>query len=117
MGWAGLDNGELLVRAEEDFDVFITVDRNLTFQQNLPKFDIAVVVLRARTNRLKDLIPLVPKTLDALNTPAAGQGCVHRRVVSKFTPSVKVPPVPTSMRHASRAAIDSFLGNFLRAEI
>jgi hypothetical protein len=73
MGWAGLDNGELLARAEKDFDVFITVDRNLSFQQNLPKFDLAVLVLRARTNRLKDLIPLVPKILDALNTPQRGK--------------------------------------------
>jgi hypothetical protein len=42
-GWAGLDNGQLLVKAEKEFDVFITVDRNLSFQQNLPKFDIAVL--------------------------------------------------------------------------
>jgi hypothetical protein len=73
LGWAGIDNGELLARAENDFDIFITVDRNLSFQQNLPKFDIAVLVLRARTNRLKDLIPLVPKILDALNTPQRGK--------------------------------------------
>jgi hypothetical protein len=66
MRWAGLDNGRLLAKAEKEFDVFITVDRNLTFQQNLPKFDIAVLVLRARTNRLADLIPLVPKIVDTL---------------------------------------------------
>ncbi len=71
--WAGLDNGELLARAEKEFDIFITVDRNLTFQQNLPKFDIAVLVLRTRTNRLKDLIPLVPKIIDALNNPQRGK--------------------------------------------
>ena len=73
IGWAGLDNGELLARAEKEFDVFITVDRNLTFQQNLPKFDIAVLVLRTRTNRLKDLIPLVSKIIDALNNPQRGK--------------------------------------------
>jgi len=73
MDWAGLDNGELLARAEKEFDVFITVDRNLTFQQNLPKFDIAVLVLRTRTNRLKDLIPLVSKIIDALNNPQRGK--------------------------------------------
>ena len=66
MGWGGLDNGRLLAKAEKEFDVFVTVDRNLTFQQNLPKFDIAVLVLRARTNRLADLIPLVPKIVDTL---------------------------------------------------
>ncbi len=47
MGWAGLDNGELLTRAEKDFQVFITVDRNLTFQQNLPTFNIAILILHA----------------------------------------------------------------------
>ena len=73
MDWAGLDNGELLARAEKEFDVFITVDRNLTFQQNLPKFDIAVLVLRTRINRLKDLISLVPKIIDALNNPQRGK--------------------------------------------
>ena len=43
MGWAGVKNGQLLGLAEAEFDVFITVDRNLSFQQNLPQFDIAVL--------------------------------------------------------------------------
>jgi hypothetical protein len=51
-GWAGLKNGELLKRAQEQFDVFVTVDRNLPFQRDLSVFSIAVVVLRAQTNRL-----------------------------------------------------------------
>lgn len=59
MGWAGLDNGELLAKAQKEFDVFITVDRNLAFQQTLPKFGLAVLVLHAHTNRLQDLVPLV----------------------------------------------------------
>jgi hypothetical protein len=63
MGWATIKNGELLALAEKEFDVFITVDRNLSFQQNLPKFDIAVLVLQAHTNRLADLKPLAPKVL------------------------------------------------------
>ncbi len=54
-GWAGIQNGELLKRAQEQFEVFVTVDRNLSFQQHLPKFTIAVVVLQAPTNRLRDL--------------------------------------------------------------
>lgn len=69
VGWAGIENGELLRRAQEQFDVFVTVDRNLSFQQHLPQFSIAVIVLQAPTNRLKDLRPLVPqlqrKILDA----------------------------------------------------
>lgn len=45
-GWAGIQNGELLRRAQEQFDVFVTVDRNLSFQQYLPQFNIAVIVSR-----------------------------------------------------------------------
>jgi len=66
MSWTGIANGRLLALAEKSFDVFITVDRNLAFQQNLPAFDIAVLVMRAPTNRLKDLKPLVPSVLAAL---------------------------------------------------
>ena len=73
MGWAGLDNGELLAKAEREFDVFITVDRNLTFQQNLPKFSIAVLILHAPTNRLEDLLPLVPNLHNALTDPQKGK--------------------------------------------
>jgi hypothetical protein len=51
MGWSTIKNGELLALAARDFDVFVTVDRNLSFQQDLPTFSIAVVVLRARSNR------------------------------------------------------------------
>lgn len=73
MGWAGLDNGALLARAEKEFEVFITVDRNLTFQQNLPQFGIAVLILSARTNRLQDLVPLVPRILGALTDLQPGR--------------------------------------------
>jgi hypothetical protein len=59
MGWSTIKNGELLALAVKEFDVFVTVDRNLSFQQNLPAFEIAVIVLRAASNRLADLRPLV----------------------------------------------------------
>jgi predicted nuclease of predicted toxin-antitoxin system len=65
-GWAGKKNGELLGLASGSFEAFVTVDRNLYFQQNLPKFGIAVFVLSARTNRLVDLKPLVPTLLSEL---------------------------------------------------
>ena len=71
-GWASLKNGELLGRAQAEFDVFITTDQNLSYQQNLPKFDIAVVVLAAKTSRLRDLLPLVPKLLEALASAEPG---------------------------------------------
>jgi hypothetical protein len=72
MGWSAISNGELLALAGREFDVFLTVDRNLAFQQNLPAFTVAVIVLQARTNRLADLLPLVPHLLAAL--PAAERG-------------------------------------------
>jgi predicted nuclease of predicted toxin-antitoxin system len=59
-GWAGLRNGELLRRAAADaFDIFLTADQNLTYQQNLVGSRLCVIVLVARTNTLEDLIPLV----------------------------------------------------------
>ncbi len=66
LGWATIKNGRLLSLAEGKFDVFITVDRNLSFQQHLPKFRIAVLVIQARSNRVDDLKPLVPAILSAL---------------------------------------------------
>lgn len=73
MGWATIRNGDLLAPAEKEFDVFVTVDRNLSFQQNLRRFKIAVLVLRARTNRLVDLLPLIPKILEAIPRSKAGE--------------------------------------------
>jgi hypothetical protein len=67
MGWGGLKNGQLIAFAETEFDVFITVDRNLSFQQNLSQFNIAVIVLQAKSNRLGDLKPLIPKILPILD--------------------------------------------------
>ncbi|MEO8008681.1 MAG: hypothetical protein ABI728_09215 [Betaproteobacteria bacterium] len=66
MGWTTLRNGELLALTSKHFDVFVTVDRNLSFQQNLPIVEIAVVVLRSRSNRLGDLQRLVPDLLASL---------------------------------------------------
>lgn len=66
-GWAGLANGRLLNAAlEAGFDAFITADQNLEYQQNLSGSALVVLVLRARTNRLDDLLRLVPKVLVAL---------------------------------------------------
>jgi hypothetical protein len=72
-GWAGLQNGELLRRAQEQFDVFVTVDRNLSFQQSLPQFAIAVIILQAPTNRLQDLRPLVTQLQRKLSDAPKGQ--------------------------------------------
>jgi len=75
MGWSTTKNGELLALAAKEFEVFVTVDRNLSFQQNLLAFAIAVIVLRARSNRLADLKPLVPELLACI--PSAKRGTVQ----------------------------------------
>jgi hypothetical protein len=80
MGWTTLKNGELLALASAQFDVFVTVDRNLSFQQDIVSFPIAVVVLQAKTNRLVDLKPLIPSLLSAIEaTP-----CGRTKFISQF---------------------------------
>jgi predicted nuclease of predicted toxin-antitoxin system len=73
MGWAGLTNGLLLERAEDEFDVFVTIDSNLSFQQNLTKFHIAVIVLEARSTRLVDTMSLMPQLTELLPTSRPGE--------------------------------------------
>jgi hypothetical protein len=72
MGWTTIVNGRLPALAAGQFDVFVPVDRNLSFQQNLTAFSIAVVVLQAKTNRLADLRPLVPKLLETVAVAPSG---------------------------------------------
>ncbi len=73
-GWLGISNGQLLALAAAEFDVFVTIDRNLSFQQNFPQFDIAVILLRAKTNRIVDLVALVPELVSVI--PNAKPGVV-----------------------------------------
>ena len=73
MGWASKENGDLLGLAAGHFDVFLTVDRNLSYQQDMGRFNIAVVVLVARGNRLADLRPLMPQVLEVLAEIRPGQ--------------------------------------------
>jgi len=73
MGWSGKQNGELLVLMRENrFEVFVTVDQNVEFQQNVKDSGISVIVLAARTNRLKELRPLAPAVLRALSAMRPG---------------------------------------------
>ena len=73
--WVGRasGNGELLTLAQGQFDVFLTVDRNVAFQNEVNRFAIAVVVLHAKSNRLSDLRPLVPELLSVLSAVMPGQ--------------------------------------------
>lgn len=76
MGWAGIKDAELLRLAEIEFDVFITVDRNLPFQQNLAVLDLAVLVLQVPSNRLADIQVLIPKILAIVDTAPKGTATV-----------------------------------------
>jgi predicted nuclease of predicted toxin-antitoxin system len=66
MGWSGIKNGELLKKAAAEFDCFLTVDRNLQFQQAVDRLPLAVIVIRANDNRLETLRPLIPALNEAL---------------------------------------------------
>ena len=72
-GWSAVQNGELLRRAAAaGYDVFVTPDRKLEYQQHIPRVGVAVVVVRAHTNRIEDLRPLVPALLQVLPSLLAG---------------------------------------------
>ena len=73
IGWSGLTNGQLFARAEGRFDVLITMDVGVTYQRNLGDYKIAVVILRARSNRLADTRPLMLKVLDLLESLELGK--------------------------------------------
>lgn len=73
VGWAGVQNGELLRRAPGQFDVFVTMDQNIPFQQNVTALRIGVVLIRARSSRMADLRPLVSALLGALDGIGPGE--------------------------------------------
>jgi hypothetical protein len=74
MGWSSKRNGELLhLMVTEGFEALLTVDRNLEFQQNLCASGIGVILVIARTNRLKELRPLVPDMLSAIAAVRSGR--------------------------------------------
>jgi hypothetical protein len=73
MGWSGKKNGELLqLMARQSFEVLLTVDQSIRHQQNLQAAGVAVVVLIAPSNRLADLLPLMPSVLSALGSIKPG---------------------------------------------
>ena len=72
-GFRGLKNGALLRAASPDFNVLITVDRNLPFQQNVSRLEIAVVILMSQGTTYPDLKPLVPNLLASLESIKPGE--------------------------------------------
>ena len=74
MNWGAVRNGELLKNADPIFDVFLTVDKNIPYQQNLAGKKISVIVLQSKFIKLDDLIPLVPELLRQLSLLQPGSG-------------------------------------------
>jgi len=72
MGWASIANGALLKLAEVEFDVFITVDKGFHYEQSLHSTALAIIILRVKSNRLEDLLPLVPDLVTGLTTIKVG---------------------------------------------
>ena len=67
-GWSGKKNGELLALADPLFDVLLTLDKSRPYQQSLQVWRIAVLIVRARSNRIQDLLPVIPECLAALES-------------------------------------------------
>ena len=72
-GWSGKKNSKLLRLAAEEFDVFLTMDRGVEFQQNVAHLSIAILIIRAPSNRFEDLQPLIPEVREALKGIQPGQ--------------------------------------------
>ena len=73
LGWSGITNGELLRRAAGDYQALVTMDRNIQHQQNLGALSFGIVLVRARSNRMIHLDPLVPEMLAALASLRPGE--------------------------------------------
>ncbi len=73
MGWSGQKNGALLALADVEFDVLVTMDQGIEYQQQLANLKIAVLVFSARSNQIEDLAPLVPAALDVLRNIQPGR--------------------------------------------
>jgi predicted nuclease of predicted toxin-antitoxin system len=73
MRWEEIRNGELLALAEKQFEVFLTIDKGIKYQQNMTGRTIAVITLRAKSNQIEALAPLMTQVLDLLPTAQPGQ--------------------------------------------
>ena len=73
MGWGGITNGKLMALAQQSFDVFLTVDQNLEYQQNLAKLTLGLVVVTVPDNNIKYFKPIFPELLTAAESVRAGQ--------------------------------------------
>lgn len=72
-GWTGIQNGKLLLVAQLEFDVFLTTDKGIPYEQNLSLFSIAIIILEARSNRFEDLSVLLPQLSEVLKPIQVGE--------------------------------------------
>jgi predicted nuclease of predicted toxin-antitoxin system len=72
-GWAGMTNGELLSRAEAEFDVLLTMDQGIEYQRNVSKHALGIIVIAAPTNEYETLVPLVAEIEEALRKVETGE--------------------------------------------
>ena len=72
-GWQGTQNGELLRRAAETFDVLVTMDKGIAYQQNLRNAALSVIIISAKSSRLEDVVPAMPHVNAALRALEPGQ--------------------------------------------
>jgi hypothetical protein len=73
IGWQGITNSELLRRASGRFDGLVTMDRSIGSQQNIPAVRLAIILVRAPSNQMQHLRPLIPQFLEALSVVRAGE--------------------------------------------
>ena len=73
LGWRGVKNSELLQRAQNHFEVLLTMDRNLEFQQNIARFELRILLVLARSNRVVHLRSLVLASLEAIQAVRSGE--------------------------------------------
>jgi hypothetical protein len=72
VGWAGLKNGDLMRKISGRFEVFLTIDKRIESEQRIPN-DVVLITIRAQSNRIQDLLPLVPQILKAVIETPPGQ--------------------------------------------
>jgi Domain of unknown function (DUF5615) len=72
-GWAGINNGDLLGRMRDHYDVLLTMDRGIEFQQPISTFPFGIIIVRAASNRMQHLRPLVPAILAAIGVIKPGR--------------------------------------------
>lgn len=82
LGWAGLSNGELLEKVSGSFEVFLTIDKRIESGQKVPG-DVALMTVRAHSNRIQDLRPLLPELLRVISETPPGKSARVGRITSR----------------------------------